>query len=83
VIAAALELGLTVPDDVGVVGYDDTPMAGWRTLSLTSVDQRTVEMGRAAADMLLRRIEHPDEEVVSSTLVPRLVVRGSSTPARR
>jgi DNA-binding LacI/PurR family transcriptional regulator len=78
VIAAALELGLGVPGDVGVVGYDDTPMAAWRTLSLTSVDQRTVEMGRAAASMILRRIEHPDEDVASVTLDPRLVVRGSS-----
>ena len=78
VIAAALELGLVVPEEVGVVGYDDTPMAAWRTLSLTSVDQRTVEMGRAAADMLLRRIEHPDDEVNSLTLAPRLVARRSS-----
>jgi len=89
VIAAALELGRRVPGDVGVVGYDDTPMAAWRTLSLTSVDQRTVEMGRAAASMILRRIEKPDEDVASLTLAPRLVVRGSSAgpdatrPARR
>jgi LacI family transcriptional regulator len=78
VIAAALELGLSVPGQVGVVGYDDTPMAAWRTLSLTSVDQRTVEMGRAAASMILRRVEHPGEDVASLTLAPRLVVRGSS-----
>lgn len=82
-IAAALELGMSVPGDVGVVGYDDTPMAGWRTLSLTSVDQRTVEMGAAAAEMILRRIEHPDREVGSLTLAPRLVVRGSSAGPRR
>ncbi len=78
VIAAALEAGRSVPEDVGVVGYDDTPMAGWRTLSLTSVDQRSVEMGAAAADMILRRIEHPEQDQGSLTLAPRLVVRGSS-----
>jgi LacI family transcriptional regulator len=78
VLAAAFELGLAVPGDVGVVGYDDTPMAAWRTLSLTSVDQRTVEMGRAAAGMILRRIEHPEEDMASLTLAPRLVVRRSS-----
>lgn len=78
VIAAAVERGLSVPGDVGVVGYDDTPMAAWRTLSLTSIDQRTVEMGRAAATMILRRVEHPDEDVASITLAPRLVVRRSS-----
>jgi DNA-binding LacI/PurR family transcriptional regulator len=67
---------------VGVVGYDDTPMAGWRTLSLTSIDQRTVQMGSAAAEMIVRRIEHPDEELGSLTLAPRLVVRGSSAGPR-
>jgi LacI family transcriptional regulator len=82
-IAAALELGRSVPGDVGVVGYDDTPMAAWRTLSLTSIDQRTVEMGSAAAEMILRRIEHPDQEQGSLTLAPRLVQRGSSAGPRR
>jgi len=83
VVAAAVELGLSVPGDVGVVGYNDTPMAGWRTLSLTSVDQRTVEMGRAAGSMILRRIEHPDEDPASLILEPRLVVRDSSAGPRR
>ena len=78
VIAAAIESGLAVPGDVGVVGYDDTPMAAWRSLSLTSVDQRTVEMGRAAASMVLRRIDNPDEDLASITLEPRLIVRRSS-----
>ncbi len=84
VITAAIELGLSIPGDVGVVGYDDTPMASWRTLSLTSIDQRTAEMGRAAASMILRRIERPGDDVASITLAPRLVVRGSSAgPSRR
>jgi LacI family transcriptional regulator len=76
-------MGLSVPGDVGVVGYDDTPMAAWSTLSLTSVDQRTGEMGRAAAGMILRRINHPDEDVASITLAPRLVVRRSSAGPSR
>jgi LacI family transcriptional regulator len=84
VIAAAAELGLAVPGDVGVVGYDETAMAAWGTVSLTSVDQRAVEMGRAVASMVLRRVEHPDEDIASITLAPRLVVRGSSAgPAER
>jgi DNA-binding LacI/PurR family transcriptional regulator len=78
VIAAAIDLGLSVPEQVGVVGCDNTPMAAWGTLSLTSIDQRTQEMGRLAASMLLRRIERSDEDVPSITLEPRLVVRRSS-----
>jgi DNA-binding LacI/PurR family transcriptional regulator len=82
-IAAALEMELSVPGDLGVVGYDDTPMACWRTLSLTSVDQRTAELGRAAAQMVLRRIRDPASELPSLTLSPRLVIRGSSAGPRR
>jgi LacI family transcriptional regulator len=82
VIAAALELGLSVPGDVGVVGYDDTPMAGWRTLSLTSVDQRTMDLGRAAAQMILALIREPESPLASITLEPRLVVRESSRGPR-
>ena len=81
-IAAALELGLSVPEDVGVVGYDDTPMAGWRTLSLTSIDQRTMDLGRAAARMILTLIREPDNPLPSITLEPRLVVRESSRGPR-
>jgi DNA-binding LacI/PurR family transcriptional regulator len=77
-IAAAIDLGLSVPGEVGVVGCDNTPMSAWGTLSLTSIDQRTEEMGRLAAGMILRRVEQPDQEVASITLEPRLVVRRSS-----
>jgi LacI family transcriptional regulator len=82
VIAAALELNLSVPGDVGVVGYDDTPMAGWRTLNLTSIDQRTMDLGRAAAQMILTLIREPDNPPASITLEPRLVVRESSRGPR-
>ncbi len=78
VVAAAAGLHLAVPGDVGVVGFDDTPIASRGTHDITSVDQRTEEMGRLAATMLLRRIERPDQDVASITLEPRLVVRGSS-----
>jgi len=71
-----------VPEDVGVVGYDDTPMAGWRTLSLTSIDQRTMDLGRAAARMILTLIREPDNPLPSITLEPRLVVRESSRGPR-
>ena len=83
VIAAARDLGLAVPGDLGVVGYDETPVASWRTLSLTSVDQRALEMGRAVASMVLRRVQAPDEDIASITLTPKLVVRGSSAGPSR
>jgi LacI family transcriptional regulator len=76
-LGAVVKTGRRVPDDVGVIGYDDTPIAAWPFLNLSSVAQSTAEMGMAAARLALEMIDgkHPD----SVLLEPRLVVRGSST----
>ena len=77
-LAAVTTRGLRVPGEFGVVGYDDTPMAAWPTLSLTSIAQSTTAIGRESARMILQRISDPDAEVQSVVLPPRLVVRGST-----
>ena len=51
------ELGMRVPADVSIVGYDDSHLAGADHLSLTSVDDRSADVGRVAAELLLARIE--------------------------
>lgn len=55
------ELGLSVPEDVSVVGYDDVPLASWLTYDLTTVRQPVNRMVRAAVDLLLSRIEGDTE----------------------
>src|SRR5581483_11882195 len=45
---AARALGLSVPDDVSVVGFDDLPLAGWELVQLTTVHQPMEEMARTA-----------------------------------
>ncbi|HEX6487359.1 MAG TPA: substrate-binding domain-containing protein [Candidatus Dormibacteraeota bacterium] len=77
-LAAAASLGKQVPGDAGVVGYDDTPMAAWPTLNLTSVAQDMEAIGREAAQMVLRLVSRPGAKVEPSVLPPRLVVRASS-----
>lgn len=56
VLSAAADLGLRVPDDVSVVGYDNTYLAGIRHLSLTTVDNGTFAIGVQAARWLSERI---------------------------
>ena len=58
-MSAAQELGLRVPQDVSLVGYDNTSLAQLRHLWLTSVDGASDEVGRVAAAALLRRIADP------------------------
>ncbi|WP_078876592.1 LacI family DNA-binding transcriptional regulator [Streptomyces sp. 150FB] len=54
VLEAARVLGLQVPGDLSVVGYDDLPLAQWSSPALTTVHQPLVQMGEEAARMLMR-----------------------------
>ena len=82
-LAAGQELGRRIPRDLGIVGYDDTEMASWPPLSLTSVAQASVTQGREAGHLVLRLIEDPDAAVDSILLPPRLTVRNSSRRTTR
>jgi DNA-binding LacI/PurR family transcriptional regulator len=77
-MSAAAELGLRVPQDVSMAGYDNTSLAQIRHLWLTSVDNATIEVGRRAARALLRRIAHPTRPADEQQLRPTLRVRGST-----
>ncbi|MFD3522376.1 LacI family DNA-binding transcriptional regulator [Streptomyces sp. NPDC058653] len=54
VLEAARVLGVQVPEDLSVVGYDDIPLAQWSSPALTTVHQPLLEMAEEAAQMLLR-----------------------------
>jgi DNA-binding LacI/PurR family transcriptional regulator len=81
-IRAARRLGLDVPGDVSVVGFDDSALMTCTDPPLTTVRQPIEMMGQAAVDLLVTQIEGsgvaPDELLFE----PELVVRGSTAPAR-
>lgn len=74
--------GLRIPEDVAVVGMDDTALVRACWPPLTSVDLGSAERGRIAAEMLLERIggQGPPVPPRVRTVTPRLVVRASSAP---
>ncbi len=74
------ERGVCVPDDLAVVGFDDSPYAVRGTVGLTTIAQPTREMGEVMADLLLRRLDGSAVDRVQ-VLEPRLVVRDSSRPS--
>jgi DNA-binding LacI/PurR family transcriptional regulator len=81
-IRALRESGRQVPDDVSVVGFDDIQSAAFQNPSLTTVRQPLREMGRAAAEILLKRINRPGSELHDQhTVEPELVIRETTGPA--
>jgi DNA-binding LacI/PurR family transcriptional regulator len=80
VIAAAHEMGLDVPGDLSIVGYDDIEAAEY--VGLTTVRQRLFESGRLGAQLLLREIEHRSDIPISTDLPPDLVIRATSAPPK-
>jgi DNA-binding LacI/PurR family transcriptional regulator len=81
-IEAAKQRGLSVPDDVSVVGFDDVPPAVTATPALTTVYQDHAEKGLLAGRLLAARLR--EEEAPEPDLLPaRLVVRGSTGQAKK
>lgn len=77
VLTKLQELGVSVPEDVSVVGYDDTILAGIGPISLTTVHQPRRQLGRIAIDLLVERISGR-REARHEQLEPRLVMRSST-----
>ncbi|MFE9686260.1 LacI family DNA-binding transcriptional regulator [Streptomyces sp. NPDC006285] len=76
---AAHELGLRVPEDLSVAGYNNTALADLATVQLTSVDQAGHDMGTTAARLLIERVEGRRGHAVQTAMTPRLVVRRSTS----
>jgi LacI family transcriptional regulator len=75
---AARTQDLRVPEEVSIVGFDDTNEAQFVTPGLTTVRQPLAEMGRMAVGLLLRLLENEAPETVHLELATQLVIRGST-----
>jgi LacI family transcriptional regulator len=73
----AAEVGLTVPDDLSVIGFDNVPESVLAEPSLTTIDHSIQEQGYEAALMLIRIIDDPGTDQTDVRLPTRLVVRHS------
>ena len=78
VMHAAAEMGIEIPHELSVLGYDDLPIASYMLPPLTTVAQPLVEMGETAVELLLKSIENPDSPPNKAVLETKLVIREST-----
>lgn len=72
-----IEMGLKIPDDISIAGYDGTRMSQLLHPKLTTIRQDTEEIGREAARRLISSIEKP-----KTTLIERVVIEGTLVPGQ-
>jgi DNA-binding LacI/PurR family transcriptional regulator len=82
VIRAVRRLGLRTPDDVSVIGYDDSALMTCTDPPLTTVRQPIEAMGKAAVELLANLIAGNEVSMEELLFEPELVVRASAAPAR-
>lgn len=75
---AAAQLGLRVPDDVAIVGFDDIELASYTIPPLSTVCQPKQEIGQMAIELMLARMASPSLPPQHKILPPQLVIRESS-----
>ena len=79
-IAAATDLGLRVPEDLSVVGFDNIPESALCTPPLTTVNQPIRQMGEQSIHLLLQLIRGQTPTQTHITLATSLVTRQSTQP---
>ena len=82
-MAAVRDAGLSVPEDVSVVGFDDIHIAGYLNPPLTTIAQPTTELGRVATELLLQRMQDRTLPPRRVMLRNRLIIRRTTASAPR
>lgn len=78
----AYQKGIAIPQDLTVVGFDDSQLALRMCPALSTVRSPVRDMGRVAAEKLIQRIAQPDAKLRETIFQPHLVVRESSAPPK-
>ena len=78
---ARVEFGLSIPDQLAIVGYDNSDQAGWPPYQLTSVDQHLGEMARLSVDLLMAKLASGDGTVEHRVVPATLIRRATTLPA--
>ncbi|MBW8351542.1 LacI family transcriptional regulator [Bacillus sp. IITD106] len=83
VIQEAKEMGLKIPDDLSIVGFDNTILATTTVPGLTTIAQPITEMGKRVVDVIIREIKEKNQTKERILFKPELIIRGTTTFNRR
>ena len=73
-----------MPTDIGLVGFNNEPVTGLVTPTISSVEQPAFEIGKAAAKLFLEQMHHEEDlSGIENILRPRLIIRESSVRKKR
>lgn len=70
--------GLSVPEDISIIGFTDMPICPYTRPSLTTIQYPVLDIARASCDILLSRIKEPDDFKKKAVLKPKLIIREST-----
>jgi len=79
VMKAILSLGLKIPQDIALIGYDNIQISNFLPISLSTIDTQGAEVGRRATELLIQKINEPSLETQQIVLKPNLVVRETTS----
>lgn len=79
-LRALHEAGLSVPDDMSLMGYDNIQLSKHLVPALSTVEQPKAYLGATAVDLLIQRIGNPERALEIISLEPELIVRESTRP---
>lgn len=83
IMQAIWHLGLKIPEDISVLGFDDNYYAAMTAPSLTTIHQPIVELASQAVQLLIQNFKAPSQKAMEVTLPTNLVIRSSCAPPRQ
>jgi DNA-binding LacI/PurR family transcriptional regulator len=79
-LSALRDAGLQVPDDVGIVGFNDMEMAGWESINLTTISQPIDEILHSSVELMVSMLDDPDRSPEVRLFPCKLIERGTLRP---
>ena len=81
VLSAITDSGLSVPDDIGLIGLNDMEMAGWQNINLTTIHQPIRQIVNSSIELMVAMLDEPDRYPEARIFPCSIVERGTLRPA--